>query len=290
MKAIFPALFAAAISLTTGGDAVASGYHQPAALSLDNHTSDRVDVYIDNAFRGSIHARDDRSFSAWPGTHAILVRDDAGRVLMNERVAVNYGRNNDIDVYGQRGSLLVDNDGRTALWVEVNNRAPFWLSPGQSKRIDIQASVAHLEASAMTSRGLRPVFEKNYDVMGGRTRRADISWAAAPVAANTRFVVNNFENNSIRVFIEGRELASVAAGGSRSFNVSPGRHDVLIIENRGNVLFDDRLQFERNDDLQLRVANNRAIAYEVEGASRPAVARCPTTGRPLAQNPRNSWH
>ncbi|HMV65962.1 MAG TPA: hypothetical protein PKA64_03850, partial [Myxococcota bacterium] len=116
-------LGAAALGLLFTAPAAAWG-PPPGGVQLTNTTGQRVDVWLDGAWRGTLPDRDTRTFSALPGAHALQVAWPDGTTILQSQVSLTPGRASAVQLAPPPTTLALGNHGAAPLWVEVPGAAP----------------------------------------------------------------------------------------------------------------------------------------------------------------------
>lgn len=219
-----------------------SGYGVPVApppyavsgVTLTNRAGVEADVWIDGVFRGGLRCTDARSFTERPGTHDVLVRARDGLVLFQGRVVLSPRGLLPLDVVLPLATLTLVNDGQAPLWVTVGRDAQ-WILPGARYAFQVPAGLAHVTTAMYGRGGLVPVSAYDVRTLPGRPAFQSIGFAPPP--RDAQVLLTNHESTTVRLYVDGREVVALRPGESRAVNVPLGRHDVLLVEQRGRVLY-----------------------------------------------------
>jgi hypothetical protein len=149
--------------------------------------------------------------------------------------------------------VLVTHHGAAPVYVQVGSLTGFWALPGQQQRLDLPlvpgATVVPVTTSVYGPRGLVPVDTQALVLVPGRLSTMEVGWTAA-----STITLTNLESRPVRVYVGGYEAAAVGVGQTTTFSVAPGRYDVLVLEERGRVLFDQAVSFDPRRDHRVLLA------------------------------------
>lgn len=255
----------------------------PATVYVDNDAGEEVQVWIDGTFRGAIRPGDVRTFSSLPGHRVVHAETRRGEVLYDTRVQLHPHRTATVQVLPLLLDLVLTNFGDMPLLVDMPGSSAFWLSPGQRRSLDVRAGTFTVSTSMMTYRGLQRVETHRLDVY--RDTTFDLG---RHVARNTEVTLTNHESRTVRVYIGGREIAVLRRGETRTLEVQPGRHEVLLAEDRGRVLYNAPVSFDANARFHLHFDDRIQVVRLDDGPRRPghdpgcSCGSCASSSRPVA--------
>jgi hypothetical protein len=172
--------------------------------------------------------------------------------------------------------VLFTHHGLAPVYVQVGALTAFWVLPGQEQRLDVPllpgAPLVAVTTSVYGPRGLVPVDTQPLALTPGRLATFEVGWTAA-----STITLTNLEARPVRVYIGGREAAAVGVGQTTTFSVAPGRFDVLVVEERGRVLFQQAVAFDARRDHRVLLAGATGT-MTVQTTTTTALAAPPPPG------------
>jgi hypothetical protein len=174
--------------------------------------------------------------------------------------------------------VLFTHRGLAPVYVQVGALTAFWALPGQDQRLDVPlpsgAPLVAVTTSVYGPRGLVPVDTQPLALTPGHLATFEVGWTAT-----STITLTNLEARPVRVYIGGAEAAMVGVGQTTTFSVAPGRFDVLVVEERGCVLFQQAVAFDPRRD-------HRVLVSGATGTMTVQTTRTSTTATtPLAAAP-----
>jgi hypothetical protein len=235
-----------------GAGPTALAWSEPGGVMVTNDSGQQVEVYVDGQWRGSIRDDDQRVFSAWPGSHDVRVAWPDGTAVASDRVQLAPGRPSSMVVRPPPTTFALTNQGQAPLWVEVPGVAPFWMLPGMNQSLTLGVTGPLPVVTSVYGRGgLVPVGQLSLNPCPGHVVQAPLGFVAAAPA--TTVTVTNLEDHTLRVYLGGTEVAVIPVGETRTWDVRPGRTDVMIVEHGDGVLFSQAVTFDPRNDHRIRV-------------------------------------
>ncbi len=217
-----------------GGEYGQGGY-AVTGVSLVNHAGVEMTVWVDGAFRGPVRANDTRTFSESPGLHQVLARGADGCVLYDGAVMLSPRGLGYVEVVPPFATATLFNNGSAPLYVSVGNTS-LWLLPGARQDVRVPNGCSHVLTSIVGLRGaLIAVGDYELRAVGGQRLYQTIGWTPPPRLSHT--VLTNHEPTTVRVYVDNREVLCLRPGETASVDLTGGRHQVMIAEIRGRVLF-----------------------------------------------------
>lgn len=235
----------------------AAAWTTPGGVQITNTSGRQVDIWVDGAWRGALADRDTRTFSALPGAHSLQVAWPDGTQLLQSQVNLSSGRATSVQIAPPPTTLALGNHGAAPLWVELPGVTPFWMMPGTDTRLTLHSNAPiPLQASIYGRQGLIPVSQQTLAPCAGHVVQAEIGWTAP--TPSTTITVTNLEDHTLRIYVAGQEAAVVPVGQTRSWEVTPGRFEVMVVEHQDGVLFQQTVSFDPRNDHRLRVQRGGA--------------------------------
>lgn len=229
----------------------AYGHQAPAVagLTLANEFGTQLEIWVDDHFVGAILRDSTRTFSVEPGYRRIIAVTPNGQRVYDERTYISPNRGEALALRPQRGTLALRNDGQVPLFVTVDGRQGTWLSPGQRNEWTLAAGPARVTSQIWTPSGLRTVEQMDVRVHGGELARADVGYT--PIDPNGHVRVRNDSGAPMRVYLNGQLAGIVDGGDARRFDVAPGTVWITVMEPRGDILYDRKINLGRGEDLRV---------------------------------------
>lgn len=211
------------------------GGYAVSGVSLANQAGVEVSVWVDGTFRGSVRANDTRTFSELPGLHQVVARGADGCVLYNSAVSFTPRGLGYVQVVPPFAIATLFNQGSTPLYVTAGTTS-LWILPGTRQDVRVPNGCSHVFTSIVGPRGsLIAVGDYELRATGGQRLVQEIGWTPPPRLART--VLTNHEPTTVRIYIDNREVLTLRPGQTASLDLIGGRHQVLVTEARGRVLF-----------------------------------------------------
>lgn len=238
--------------------APAFAWTEPGGLMVTNDSGQRAEVYVDGVWRGFVMDDTSRGFSAVPGTHDVHVTWSDGTAVVDARVQLAGGRASPLYVSAPPTGVQLSNHGAAPLWVEVPGVRPLWLLPGGTAELSVAANAPFtVLGSVYGPGGLVQVSHTTLAPCPGHAVRAELGYTAAPPA--TTVTVTNAEDHVLRFYLNGAEVAVIPVGETRTWDVAPGRFDVMIVEHVDGVLFSRSVTFDPRNDHRIRVQRGNTL-------------------------------
>jgi hypothetical protein len=228
------------------------------AVWIDNDAGGQVEVWLDGVWRGSVRAGDERAFTTTPGAHGLSAMWSDGTPLITQTVVTSPQGLTRVRVTPPMATVNLSHRGQAPVWVEVPGVAPFWMLPGAVQQLTLPlASGMTVTTSVYGRMGLTPVASVPLFLRAGQVTVAEVGWTA--VAPSSTVTLTNLEDHLVRVYIGGAEVAVVPPGQSRTWEVAPGRFQVLIVEQTDGVVLDQVVTFDPRRDHLVRVTGGRGM-------------------------------
>lgn len=227
------------------------------ALQVVNDSGAELVVYVDGSFRGNVRIADQRSFTTPPGAHDVQITWTDRTPILRDRVVTSLQRPTVLRVPPPVVPVVLTNSSPGPVWLDLAGReADLWLLPGARHTVHLPiGTTSPLTTSVYGPRGLVPVQQLDLVARAGAT--VEVGFYAPPPAST--ITLTNQDARTLRVYIAGQEVAMVPPGQTRAWEVAPGRFDVLVVEERGRVLFQQAVTFDPRRDHNLRVVNGRGV-------------------------------
>lgn len=214
------------------------GYGQGYAVtgvSLINHSGVEMTVWVDGSFRGPVRANDTRTFSETPGLHQVVARGADGCVLYDSAVMLAPRGLGTVEVVPPFATATLFNNGSTPLYVSAG-RTSLWILPGTSQDVRVPNGCSHVITSIVGPRGaLVQVGDVELRAVGGQRIFQSIGWTPPPRLSGT--TLTNHQPTTVRVTVDNREVLCLRPGETATVDLTGGRHQVMIAEIYGRVLF-----------------------------------------------------
>ncbi|MCB9679944.1 MAG: hypothetical protein H6733_00605 [Alphaproteobacteria bacterium] len=243
----------------------------PAGVYVDNDSGLEVDVFVDGAWRGSVRANDERTFSTLPGQRSVVVRTHGTNLeLFDSRLALSPARSTSVRVLPPVSHLTLVNDGPAPLLVDLSTtRDDFWLLPGTRRTLDVVPGFTRVTTSVYTLHGMAAVSTYDLRLAAGTSAIQDIGRLPPPPSSHVAFT--NYEHTPLRVYVAGREVAVIPPRSTREVDIDAGRVMVTVAQDGGRILYNAPVTFEAASRHVVEVRGGIKVA-SVERDSRYASA------------------
>lgn len=272
MTRIVALVFGALTALST---ATANPYRHTARVDIENKTSETVCVYRNATFVGCINRGDERRYALPAGRHDLEVRNGRNELVLDKNKNFRAGEDYTFRVVPPRGNLRIDHPGGPPLLIELAGLPNFWLLPGESKHLNVETGRFEVTTHRLNTRGQVKRERHAVRVRSGKQTTLDLGRGDMPTNRRATFI--NQTGEDVRLYIDGEEIGKVAAGQDRVVKVGAGAHQVLIIENRGDVVFLGNVDLSANDTYRLR--NGRLVPAQTSSSHLPHRSRYVASNR-----------
>jgi hypothetical protein len=261
-------LFATIVGLILGTPAWANGRpgaarpsvyvsaSTPTALQVDNDTGVLAEVFIDGAFRGKVRPTGEQMFPARPGTRQVTVKLPDGNLAYSGRVHLLPMQTTEIEIDPPVATLVLNNDGRSPLFVSIAGQPSFWMLPNARRSLQVIPGLTIVKTAVFGVSGLKTIDTHRVTTRMASTQTVRVGWAPAPPAS--QLTVKNLDNRTVRVYISGEEIASLRPGMSKTVEVRPGDHWVTMVSHDAGILYNKRVAFVDNQVRTVRVQDGRS--------------------------------
>ena len=223
-------------------------------LIVENETPFGGTLYIDGQDKGWLASGDERVLVLAPGTVDVTLRGQ-GMVLDSETARIRTGQRTFVDAEEPAfAELDLVNPLPVAVEVRVEGSGTIRLPPGARRTLHgVEVDEVDVEIRlASTGRLIERCDVKVSPYTGGELR--------VPVPKEAPLALHNTGSRTLKVFIDGRFVATLSAYADRVVEVDVGWARLEIRDDRGRTLEEQRIEIDPYDNRDLRVGARSSSA------------------------------